>query len=209
MMQHDKNILSKDDKNTIHHFTALAEQFGQDVRTLNWGSRESQHKRFAVLAEIGDLNQKKILDVGCGLGDFYAWLQANNIDTDFHGIDITPKLIEMASKRFPNISFESGQLHTSSTLSNPFDFVFASGIFYLRQEDPVLFMQSMIQKMFELCTHGIAFNSLSSWSKDKAENEFYADPIALLNFCKQLTTQVVLRHDYHPRDFTMYLYKTS
>jgi hypothetical protein len=54
----------------------------------------------------------------------------------------------------------------------------------------------------------LAFNSLSNWANDQEANEFYADPVQVLNFCRELTPWVVLRHDYHPRDFTVYMYKT-
>jgi hypothetical protein len=36
-----------------------------------------------------------------------------------------------------------------------------------------------------------------------------AESLLTLNSCRQLTPWVALRHDYHPRDFTVYLYKTD
>ena len=68
-------------------------------------------------------------------------------------------------------------------------------------------MFSIIEKMFELSTGVIAFNSLSSWAKDPQAKEFYADPATVLHFCRELTPWVVLRHEYHPRDFTVFMYK--
>ena len=71
-----RNIISleeQDDAKTVAYFTGLAEKYGNDVRTLNWGSKASQKGRFAVLEKIGNLNKKSVLDVGCGLGDFYGW----------------------------------------------------------------------------------------------------------------------------------------
>ena len=53
----------------------------------------------------------------------------------------------------------------------------------------------------------VAFNSLSSWANDKEKGEFYADPLEVLKFCKTLSPWVVLRHDYHSRDFTIFIYK--
>jgi hypothetical protein len=70
-------------------------------------------------------------------------------------------------------------------------------------------MQSMIERMFALATRAVAFNSLSTWSSDQQAGEFYADPLQTVQFCRELTPWVVLRHDYHPRDFTVYLYKTA
>jgi RimJ/RimL family protein N-acetyltransferase/SAM-dependent methyltransferase len=202
-----RNYWAEDDAKTVAYFTERAEQFGNDVRTLNWGSKASQEQRFAVLANIGDLNNKSILDVGCGLGDFYGWLEKQHIKTDFYGIDITAKLIEMASERFPSATFEAGGLINQPHFAHEIDFVFASGIFCLRQDKPFQYMSEMISIMFKLCRIGIAFNSLSIWSPEQDVGEFYADPLETIAFCKTLTPWVALRHDYHPRDFTIYMYK--
>jgi len=62
--------------------------------------------------------------------------------------------------------------------------------------------------MFSLATSAVAFNTLSTWAQDQEAGEFYADPLKVVEFCRTLTPWVVMRHDYHPRDFTVYLYKT-
>jgi SAM-dependent methyltransferase len=203
------DLFGKDDERTVAYYTERVEKFGNDVRTLNWGSKASQENRFAVLANIGSLNNKRVLDVGCGLGDFYGWLNNQHIETKFHGVDITPRLIEMARVRFPEATFEVGGLMQELHVNCEFDYVFASGIFYLRQDKPFKYMCKMITRMFELCRYGIAFNSLSEWAAEKDAGEFYADPNAVVEFCRSLSTCVVLRHDYHPSDFTIYLYKDN
>ena len=68
-------------------------------------------------------------------------------------------------------------------------------------------MQRLIAKMFSLCSDAAVFNSLSAWAPDRESGEFYADPAATLDYCRTLTPWVALRHDYHPRDFTVFLFK--
>jgi hypothetical protein len=70
-------------------------------------------------------------------------------------------------------------------------------------------MQQLIERMYDLATKAVAFNSLSAWATDQEASEFYADPLRVVEFCRRLTPRVVLRHDYHSRDFTVYLYKTD
>ena len=94
-------------------------------------------------------------------------------------------------------------------LGRTFDVVVANGIFYLLDEQPAPMMQHMIERMFSLAKKAVAFNSLSAWARDQEGGEFYADPLQTVEFCRRLTPWVVLRHDYHPRDFTVYLYKTA
>lgn len=197
--EHEKNI---------RFYSDLLSEHGIDPRALNWGSKKSQQTRFQVLAQIASLEGKKILDIGCGLGDLYEWLGIQKINTAYHGVDITPKMVEAATKRFPGVRFEVASVKDIS-VSQLYDFVFASGIFYLVETDPFAHMQQTIATMFSLCKQGIAFNSLSDWAVNKTSGEFYASPTETLNFCKTLSPYVVMRHDYHPADFTIYVYKEN
>lgn len=196
-----KNLFDKN----IEFYSNLLDKHGVDPKSLNWGSEQSQEKRFKVLAEIADLKNQSILDVGCGLGDFYQWLKVLKKDPIYHGIDITPKMIDTASLRFPGVRFDVGTIENVGDES--YDFLFASGIFYLVEVEPFSFMKKTISKMFLMSKKGIAFNSLSTWADSKTTGEFYASPSETLEFCKTLSPYVVLRHDYHPADFTVYIYK--
>lgn len=197
-----------DDERTVRTFTETAGRFGFDARALQWGSALSQRLRFAALAGIGNLNQASVLDVGCGLGDFALWLQEHRVTSDYTGIDITPRMIQMARLRAPALKFEVANLLDPSCCfeDSSFDYVVASGIFFLRQQEPMAYLLTMVSKMFQLCRMGVAFNSLSQWGDQKEAGEFYADPLEVLATCRRLTDSLVLRHDYHPGDFTIYLY---
>lgn len=200
--------LLADDAHTRAHFEALASTFGADVRALDWGSRASQERRFEVLASIGNLHGARVLDVGCGQADLQAWLLSLGIRCDYSGIDLSPAMIAHCRRRFPAQSFEVCNLFDSQAPRPDYDFVFASGIFYLRKNAPEAYLRSMVERMFSLCTRGLAFNSLSSWNAAPATaGEFRADPIATLGFCAQLTSKLELRHEYHPNDFALLLHK--
>jgi SAM-dependent methyltransferase len=197
----------EDDREAIRYFSALVEKHGIDAHSLDWGSRESQRLRFTVLAQIGPLEGASVLDVGCGLGDFFGWLSETGQRVRYTGIDITPAMVEIAAKRFPDAQFEVCNILEGPPAGGPFDYVFASGIFYLRRTEPFPFLRRMVETMFGLCTRGTAFNSLSAWAPRREPGEFYADPLDTLAFCRTLTTRLSLRHDYHPQDFTMHLHK--
>lgn len=198
----------KDDERTIRFYELLLKKHGKNFNSLNWGSKESQFKRFEILASIGIKSNDKVLDVGCGLADFYDWLQINIPFVDYHGIDLTGEMVRQTKERFPELSIENKIIFDISSEKAVYDFVVASGIFYLRQENPLEYMLKTIEKMFELAKKGIAFNSLSTWSAKHDKNEFYADPLELLSLIKSnLTTKVILRHDYHPNDFSIFIYK--
>jgi SAM-dependent methyltransferase len=196
-----------DDRKTIDAFSDSLRRHGQGYRALNWGSREGQENRFRVLCESGLSEGDSVLDVGCGLGDLRAYLDRQGIAADYTGLDITPDMVAAAASRFPGVPFHCGSLLGGfATPSGHFDFVFASGIFYLREESPFDHLKATVEQMFALCRKGVAFNCLSAWGVPAdGGREYREDPLRCLALCRTLTPWVVLRHDYHPGDFTIYL----
>jgi SAM-dependent methyltransferase len=186
----------------------LAEAHGGDVRAVDWGSRASQELRFSVLASIGDLRGARVLDVGCGQGDLCGWLAARGIECEYTGIDLSPRMVALARKRYPRTAFEVRNVLEDQRSCAPWDFVLASGIFYLRQDAPEEYLRAMVEALFARCTRGLAFNSLSLWSPARAEpGEFRADPVRTLTMAARLTPRLSLRHDYHPGDFSLLLHR--
>jgi SAM-dependent methyltransferase len=198
---------SKDNQSNIHLYSELAQRYGIDFRAADWGSRDSQEKRFQVLCEIGDLDDRSVLDIGCGQGDLYGWLKRHKKHARYTGLDITPHMVDQARKRFPKARFCDWDLLDDSRPLKAHDYVVSSGIFAHRRTSPFEFLKAMVRRMFELSRRGVAFNSLSTWATEKVGTEFHADPLKVLAFCRALSPRVALRHDYHPRDFTVYVYK--
>lgn len=197
---------NSDNIRTISFFSRLLKEHGNGHKVLNWGSKQSQELRFKVLADMGISKYSTLLDVGCGLGDFYLWQKEKGLDLDYHGIDITPGIIESAKNKFPEALFSVADSKQISGHYEPFDYVIASGIFYLRKHEPVKYLEETIAQLYALSRNGLAFNSLSSWNVDAGNDEFYADPLKTLAFCRTITPYVTLRHDYHSSDFTVYMY---
>lgn len=194
-----------DNARTVMFFSDLLLRHQVSPQSLNWASRSSQERRFQVLADIGMKLGVSVLDVGCGLGDFYDWQRRVGLDLDYHGIDLTPAMIETALSRFPAVDFQIADAGDADL--GVYDFVIASGLFYLRQHEPQWFLENTVERLFRRSRLGLAFNSLSAWSGHHNTNEFYADPVKTLEFCRTLSPRVTLRHDYHPRDFTIYLFQ--
>ncbi len=199
----------EDDRKVIAYFQGLVEKHGDDVKALDWGSRASQVARFSVLAGVGEMRGATVLDVGCGLGDFFDWSVKANLAIDYTGIDITPAMIDHARRRFPSARFEVANLLESTSSPARFDYVVSSGIFNLREIEPREYLRDITSAMFRLCKKAIAFNTLSAWAGHKDGSEFHADPAETLAFCRSLSPHLTLRHDYHPRDFTVYVYKRN
>ena len=200
---------NRDDDRTISFFTDLIDKYSNDVRSCNWTTSQSQEIRFRVLADIGICCRSSVLDIGCGLGDFYGWQNEQKLDLDYLGIDLTPEMIKHAKSKYPSANFLVNSIDAFCKDCSHFDYVIASGIFYLRQDDPVKYLQDTISSMFDICNIGLSFNSLSSWSNKQQPNEFYANPLHTLEYCRKITPFVSLRHDYHHGDFTIHMLRSN
>jgi SAM-dependent methyltransferase len=197
-----------DDRHTITHFSRLLSRHGRSHASLEWNSRESQERRFGVLAEIGLQPGDSVLDVGCGTGDLLAWMERRGLTVDYAGTDLTPMMVEHARARFPERPFVQGCLLDGVNLpKDRFDWVLASGIFAHRRDHPDAYMRDMIAAMLPLAVKGVAVNSLSLNAPHNRQWQlFHADPDATITWARQKVPRADLREDYDPNDFTLYLY---
>jgi SAM-dependent methyltransferase len=189
-------------------FDARVRRFGHDLQAIDYGRRESQLARFAVLAEALPLAGRSVLDVGCGLADFADYLAARVPDAEYAGVDISAAMIAEARRLRPHLDLRRLDI-LGEDAGGPYDLVVANGIFYLLGDDAETIMQRLVGQLFALCREAVVFTSLSAWAPAQEPGEFYADPLRVLDFCRKLTPHVVLRHDYLAHDFAVYLYRTA
>ena len=201
-------IWSKHLEKTSSYYGELIERYGHDARACDYGRAESQQIKFEVMSQVMPLAKKTVLDVGCGFADFANYLQQEYGQVHYEGIDISAKMIEQAQQLHPELSLQVFDI-LKQDIGKTYDLVTANGIFYLIQDQPEQHMQHLISRMYALCNRAVAFNALSIWAPFHEDNEFYADPLKTVEFCKTLTPWVVLRHDYMQHDFTIYLYREA
>ena len=76
-------------------------RYGFDHRGLGFRTRTSQEKRFEALLGLGDFHGRRILDVGCGFGDFLAFLVERDIHPLYTGLDVCEPMVDRCQQRFP------------------------------------------------------------------------------------------------------------
>ncbi len=196
-----------DDQSRIAtYYDRLVDQYGHDPRACDASSKTSLTVRYQTLGEVTNLSGKSILEVGCGFGDLGAYLMQTYERVRYSGVDISSRMIEEGQRAHPGLHLSRTNVLDMAP-QQQFDVVLAQGIFYLLGYNAEAKMHRLIEKMFSLATEAVAFTTISAWASQKGDREFYADPVKLLGWCRQLTPCLVLRHDYHEADFTMYLYK--
>lgn len=63
--------------------------------------------RFEVFVLNHDLQGKSVLDVGCGVADFWDHLHLRGLNCDYVGVDIASGMIKLCRERYPELRFES------------------------------------------------------------------------------------------------------
>jgi cyclopropane fatty-acyl-phospholipid synthase-like methyltransferase len=178
--------------------------YGNDPRSVHWMDEDTQLLRFRALSRIASLEGSRVLDIGCGLGDFYRFFLKNRIDVDYTGIDIVPEFIESARMSFPDARFILGDM---STIEGEYDYIFASGVFSFVVENPKEHYFAEIKNLFNHAKKGMAFNMLDIKDHESDDTYFAYDKDEVLAYCRTLAPEVVLVDNYLPWDFTIYMYR--
>jgi len=162
---------------------------------------------------MGIEKNSSILDVGCGFGDFFRYLLERFPDFTGHykGIDILDDFIEECKGNIKDgrAEFDTQDLLNSNEIKgDSYEFVVASGTFNLKiGEKHRKFVAAMLEKMFKVCSRGVAVNFMSTYVDYVNESSFHASPEEIFSLAKSFTKRVSLRHDYMPYEFTVYIYK--
>lgn len=197
----DKNKISKLYNNRfIEH--------GRSYKTVGWGDKETQIKRFDVLLSDVTLKGKKILDVGCGLGDLIPYLDSKTGgDFDYYGIDIAEDLIKDAVDNYGSSlrQFIKGDVFDKSL--PVVDIVVVSGAFSFNTPGMKDYAIAAMKRMYELSSEVVAINFLTTFVDYEADINQHYNPSDMLTEALNVTRKVRLYHDYPLYEFTIQLFK--
>jgi SAM-dependent methyltransferase len=190
--------------------------FGPGAKGVGWKDKAAQVKRFEQLVKIiAGKEAFSLNDLGCGLGDFFTYLKAQNY-ADFHynGYDVSAEMLQLAQgehEASPRINFY--QIQKPDEL-RPADYAVASGIFNLKFEVPehtwLNYILENLYWMNKTSRKGFAFNVLTKYSDKEfmRPDLYYADPLFFFDFCKRnFSKNIALLHDYEEYDFTILVRK--
>lgn len=197
------------EKATIIHYhrRRIGEFSSGTVKALGWPNEESQSRRFAALAQVGDLNHSSLLDIGCGYGHLKGYLDERFHGFRYIGIDQMPEFIAEARCLYgqrPHCYFCQADFTVQSLPRT--DYILASGVLSYRSKDQDCHYE-MIRTMYEAADKAIAFNML-----DEARfphHEFLTGHNAdkVMAFCKTMSPDARLIRGYLEDDFTVLIYR--
>jgi SAM-dependent methyltransferase len=162
---------------------------------------------YESLLDIGDIAGSKVLDYGCGKGDFYRFLKDRGIRTEYSGFDINNKLVEVAREKFAGIDFRVFDIE-KDTLDEDFDYIFLCGVFNLNVQGLDNTIKKALLELFKHCRRALAFNALSAHNPKKDFELHYTSPGEMFTFATDsLSPFVSLRHDRIVYDFMLFIYR--
>jgi SAM-dependent methyltransferase len=154
---------------------------------------------------VGIASGATVLDVGCGFGDLFGYLESESIEVDYTGYDINPRLVEAARRRYPDARFEVVDIQVEDF--PVFDVIVSSSAFNiaLQSQDNYEFVADVLRICHEHARTGVAVDFMSSYAEFQG-GAFHYSPERLFAIAKGLTKRVALRHDYPLFEFCLYLY---
>ena len=186
-------------------FEEAFQKYGDDTRSCHWD--KPMIMRYQELKKIAELDNCKILDIGCGLGGLYEYFVKNcgMKGLDYTGIDLVDGMIKIAEKKYPEAKFMTKDI-MQEKLNDTFDYVFLCGVF--NQGMTTEFMKELLREAYEYCNKGLAFNFISTYVNFRDEERSYHNPQEVFNYCiENLSRKVDMHHHYAKCDVSMFVYR--
>jgi len=201
--------------NPADYWNARALEFGHDLKTLAYGSKATQERKFDVLLSAIREQHFSLLDIGCGFADLYVHMRARGYDVDYTGVDVSGEIVALAKSAHPELRILHGDLLEDDLIpGEQFDYVASTGINCAVNGRNDATERALLHTAFARCTRAAMVGLQSSIYRhrhpDKAADpqSWFSDPAALCDYAlKNITPWVTLRHDYMPHDFTLFLFR--
>jgi len=199
-----------DRKKVIERYSKRFNEFGHSQKAVGWGEKGKQELRFEVLSSLWNFENKKVLDIGAGFGDLYKYLLPRKIKS-YHGFELVPSLAEKGIELYgmkDNFRLTTGDF-LECKLDTHYDIVLISGLFNFKllNGDNYEFISEVIMKAFAHCHGGLAANFITDRVDYTEELIFNSKPEKIIEIALQFTKNFVLRNDYFPFEFSLFMNK--
>jgi SAM-dependent methyltransferase len=202
------NSLDPEDANgVIRGYQLRIAKYGATFASLNSGSIEKQKIRHQVHASALMGSCPAVLDIGCGLADFYLYLKGRGQKAIYTGCDIVPEYIAECLNRYPEATFQLRDIFREG-IDGIYDTIVMSQVLNNRYQksDNLHVMKTALALAFEHTRMSVSVDMMSTHVDFQTPELFYYSPEEIFRIAKSLTRRVVLRHDYRPFEFCIQLF---
>lgn len=177
-----------------------------DLAKLQWAHRRTQRMRFEAFLLEHDLEGRSVLDVGCGLGDFYAHLRWRGVDADYTGFDLAPSMIALCRARYPGVAFLGGDFLQYAPPGR-FDYTVSFGIHNVHMPGLQAIMEATTRHQYALASVAAHVSLLSDRAGEPSPPFQAWRAEEILTMALAITPHATLRHDYLQNDLAITLYR--
>lgn len=178
----------------------------EDYRSLTWGDTEGRSAayRYKIIDSIVSLNDKRVLEVGCGWGSIFDF----GFDPkDYLGLDINENLIRIARSKHPNKIFIHEEISEISCVPK-YDVCIASGV--AGNRGGPAWHPDLLDKFLDdalHCAELVVINFPSIWANIRSEHVEYFAPEQVFAAAVRKNRNVQLHH-FENFDFFLTIGKT-
>jgi SAM-dependent methyltransferase len=201
-------VLDPDDASlVIQRYQRRIAEHGATFASLNSGSEEKQAIRQWVHASALRGERPSVLEIGCGLGDFYKYLIGQKRDCAYHGYDIVPEYIAECRRTYPQSKFDVRNIFLDG-IDSTYDTVVMSQVLNNRYQksDNMQVMQRALELAFQHTRVSVSVDMLSTYVDFRNPDLFYYSPEDIFRMAKAIAPRVLIRHDYRAFEFCVQLF---
>lgn len=182
--------------------------YGPGPKALLWWDYRSMAIRFRELVADVPVEGKHIMDAGCGMGDLLPYLYTKSPSFRYVGMDTHKGFLDIARRRFEGHEFELADPLNKRV--GMYDVVISSGVMNSNVANWQEKRRKMIKNLFAQTGEVLAFNMAGGLKPPRDDTLIaYADAQEIFDFCKTMTSRVILRTGYLKKDFTIVMFKQS
>lgn len=202
----------------VSHYERCFDRYGASPKGVDWPNGPDLEARFATLLSVLDSAPEEpppvLLDVGCGPGLLLDYLQATGRleRVEYHGIDLSPVMVEAARRRWPGKDFSVRDLVTEPLPDQSVDLVIMNGVLTekltLSQEAMVGLAHALIPAAYKTARVGVAFNVMSShvdWGRPDLFHWSFDELAAFLK--SRVSRHYAFRADYGLYEYAVFVWR--
>lgn len=182
--------------------------YGLSSKSIGWKNYEQQKLRFDYLTSTLDLNNKIIMDIGCGFGDLANYLAVRNIHfKQYIGIDISENMLLMAEQNVETklpVCFSKLNILKDDISFDP-DIAIMSGLLNLKQSHlpPLELLDLFLRKTRAIVKEGLVFNLLTDQVDYQQAQHIHFNTSEVRLLSEKYFNKVSICKDYGLYEFTV------
>ena len=193
------------DYNQQFYNQLIRKKLDKSFLTVGWGSKKTQKIRFENIYKYFDKNNFSVLDVGCGLGDFYLFLKKKKNKFRYTGIDINETFIKKCKRKYKNVNFINSHFLRYKIKTKP-DYIIISGALNLPMDNYLILLKKIILKMHKNSKEKSIFNLLSSSSKKIYQFNAYTNIGKLSEYIDTIAKHYLIDKTYLSHDISVIIH---